>query len=200
MRFKNINTRTNAGGEIGGAAAGVNQVPPQAPASGMEMLDKPTRLTDGDVRKTLVQMAQAITLQAQAMTALAEKQGVPRENPPTSTMANRLSVFTRVNPPIYTRSKIAKDLEEECRETMLHDSMDLSKLMFHVKQVDESRKRKHTRVGNKSRQVEKNFSRKSSTEIMGIPRFKKGLSHQGESSSFKGLYDRDSKPRVERKK
>ena len=68
----------------------------------MEMLVNPTGLTDGEVRKTLVEMSQAITLQAQAMTALAEKQGVPRENPPTSTMANRLRDFTRIHPPFYT--------------------------------------------------------------------------------------------------
>ena len=77
---------------------------------------------------------------------------------------------------------------------MLHDSMDLSWLMVHVHRVEESRKRKHTRVGNKSRQTDDNFSRKSNTEIRDKPRFKKGLSHQGESSSSKGIYDRDSIP------
>ena len=75
---------------------------------------------------------------------------------------------------------IDEDLEEECKLAMLHDSIDLSRLMVHVQQVDESRKRKHTRAGNKSRQAEKNFSRKSSTEIRDKPRFKKGLSHQWE--------------------
>ena len=60
---------------------------------------------------------------------------------------------------------IAEDLEEECRAAMLHDNMDLSRLMVHVQQVEESRKRKHTRDGNRSRQAEENFSRKSSTEI-----------------------------------
>ena len=29
-------------------------------------------------------------------------------------------------------TRIAKDLEEECREAMLHDSMDLYRLMVHV--------------------------------------------------------------------
>ena len=68
---------------------------------------------------------------------------------------------------------IAEDLEEECRAAMLHDSMHLSSVMVHVQQVEETRKRKHTRVGNKSRQAEENFSRKSSTESMDKPRFKK---------------------------
>ena len=56
---------------------------------------------------------------------------------------------------------------------MLHDNMDLSRLMVHVQQVEESRKRIQTKVGNKSRQSEENFSRKSSTESMDKPRFKK---------------------------
>ena len=81
---------------------------------------------------------------------------------------------------------------------MLHDNMDLSRLMVHVQQVEESRKRKQTMVGNKSTQADANFSRKSSTEIMDKPRFKKGLSHQGDSSSSKGRHDRNSESRVER--
>ena len=86
----------------------------------------------------------------------------------------------------------AEDLEEECRATMLHDNMNLSRLMVHVQQVEESRKRKQTRVGNKSRQADENFSRKSSIEIRDKSRFKKEFSHQGESSSSKGLHDRNS--------
>ncbi|XP_069148273.1 uncharacterized protein [Solanum lycopersicum] len=93
---------------------------------------------------------------------------------------------------------IAEDLEEECRAAMLHDNMNLSRLMVHVQQVEESIKRIHTRVGNMSRQAEENFSRKSSTEIRDKPRFKKGLSHQGESSSSKGLHDKNSESRVKR--
>ena len=43
-------------------------------------------------------------------------------------------------------TKINRDLEEECRSAMLHDSIDLSRMMVHVQQVEESRKRKHTRA------------------------------------------------------
>ena len=64
--------------------------------------------------------------------------------------------------------------------------------------MEESRKRKHPRVGNRSRQAEENLSRKSSTKFRDKPRFKKGLSHQGESSSSKGRHDRNSESRVER--
>ena len=63
---------------------------------------------------------------------------------------------------------------------MLFDSMDLYTIMIHVIHVEEGKKRKHTSAGNRSRQAEKNFSRKSSTEITDKPKFKKGLSHQGE--------------------
>ena len=55
---------------------------------------------------------------------------------------------------------IAEDLEEECREAMIHDNMDLSRLMVHVQQVKGSRKRKHTMAGNRSRYAQENFSRR----------------------------------------
>ena len=95
-------------------------------------------------------------------------------------------------------TKINRDLEEECRSAMLHDNIDLSRMMVHVQQVEESRKRKHTRAGNRSRQAEKIFSRKSSTKIRDKHRFKKGIFHQGDLSSSKGLHDRNSKSRVKR--
>ena len=81
---------------------------------------------------------------------------------------------------------------------MLHDSMDLSRLMVHVQQVEKNRKMKHTRSGNTSRQAEENFSRKSRIEIRNKPRFIKGLSHQGESSLLKAIYDKDFELRVKR--
>ena len=70
--------------------------------------------------------------------------------------------------------------------------------MVHVQQVEESKKRKHSRVGNKARQADENFSRKSSIEIRDKSRFKKEFSHQGESSSSKGLHDRNYESRVKR--
>ena len=38
----------------------------------------------------------------------ADKQSVPRENPPTCTMARRLRDFTRINSPVYTGSRILR--------------------------------------------------------------------------------------------
>ena len=46
-----------------------------------------------------------------------------------------------MNPPIYTGSKIAEDLEEECRAAMMYDTMDLSMLMVHVQQVEKAGRR-----------------------------------------------------------
>ena len=108
--FSKLNTRRNAGRGRGKAAVGGNKVPPGAPAVEMEMLVNPAGLTDGQVRIDLVQMSQAITLQGQAMTAQIEQQGVPRQNPPSSTIVSRLRYFTRRNPPIYTRSKIDENI------------------------------------------------------------------------------------------
>ena len=143
----------------------------------MEMQVHPTKLTDGEVRKTLIDMAQAITLQDQAMTALTEQQGVPRENPPASTMANSLRDFMKMNPLIYTGSKIGENIVEECWEAMLHVGFDLLRITIHVKHMEEKRNTKHNRTGSMSRQAEKNFSRKSSTEIRDKPKFRKGLFH-----------------------
>ena len=83
-----------------------------------------------------------------------------------------------MNSPIYTGSMIAENHEKECRVDILHASMGLSRLMVHVQQVEENRKRKHTKAESRSRKAENNFSRKSSTEIRDKPRFKKGLYNQ----------------------
>ena len=115
-----MTTRRNAGGEIGQEAAGVNHVFPHALAARMEMPFNLTGLKDGEVTKTLVQMDQDNTLEAQAMTTQMEQQGVPRENPPSRTMAKRLWDFRRMNPPGYTVSKNVDGIEEECRESTLN--------------------------------------------------------------------------------
>ena len=47
-----------------------------------------------------------------------------------------------------------------------------------------------------SRQAEEIFSRKRSIEITEKPRFMKGLSQKGESSSSNGLCDKDSEPEL----
>ena len=54
----------------------------------------PAGLTDGEVRKALLQMAQDITTQAQAITAQAAREGAPGENPYAGTMHSRLRIST----------------------------------------------------------------------------------------------------------
>ena len=104
-----------------------------------------------------------------------------------------------MNPPIYTGSNIDVDLEEECREAMLHDSMDLPRLMVHVQQVGKKEGQESTLVqGKDPRQTKMNFSRKSSTEIRDKPWFKKGIPHLWESSSSKVRNDKDLEPRVKK--
>ncbi|XP_027767781.1 uncharacterized protein LOC107030326 [Solanum pennellii] len=131
-------------------------------------------------------MAQAIMVQAQAMTAQVNRHDVQRDNPLVRSMADRLRDFTRMNPPIFIGAKTSEDpqefidevhkilvamgatdiekaellsrdemsrfltgingdLEEECRSVMLHDNIDLSRLMVHVQKVEDSRKRKGVR-------------------------------------------------------
>ena len=46
-------------------------------------------------------------------------------------------------------TRIIRDLEEQCRYTMLHDNMDLSRLMVHIQQVEKSRKNMGARDGRR---------------------------------------------------
>ena len=73
-----MNTRRNADREIGGAATGVNKVPPQAPVAGMEMSVNSTGLTHGQVTTSLVEMALGINLQAQAMSEQVNRQNIQK--------------------------------------------------------------------------------------------------------------------------
>ena len=46
---------------------------------------------------------------------------------------------------------VSEDLEEDCWAAILHDYMDLARLMVHAQQVDESHRRKRGREGKKPR-------------------------------------------------
>ena len=107
-----MNTWRTKGLRTGAATARCNKNPPQAPAEGVAMPVNPARLTDAEVRASLAQMAPAITIQAQAMTAQVNRENVQRENPPVRSMADRLRDFTRMNPPIFTGAKTSEDPQE----------------------------------------------------------------------------------------
>ena len=64
-----MNTSRAIAQRRGGAASGGKQDPPQAPVKGLVMPVNLAELTDNEVRASLSQMAQSITMKAQAMTA-----------------------------------------------------------------------------------------------------------------------------------
>lgn len=57
-------------------------------------------------------MVEAITAQAQAITSKATREGAPRENPHSSTMANILRDFTSMNHPVYFGCTTNEDTQE----------------------------------------------------------------------------------------
>ena len=62
-------------------------------------------LMDGEARAALVQITQTITAQADTITTQATRECSPRENPYSTTLASTLRDFTRMNPPVYFRSR-----------------------------------------------------------------------------------------------
>ncbi|XP_015068718.1 uncharacterized protein LOC107013284 [Solanum pennellii] len=157
-----MNTRSKAVRRVGeeivnaGDTPQGNRVPPQVQTLANEqLLGNPPAMTDGEVRAVLFQMVQAITTQTQAIMAQANREVVPREKQHASTMASRLRDFTRINPPIYEKNRyvtgVYEYLEEEYHAAMLHNNMDLSRLMVHAQQVEESRLRRSNRESKKAR-------------------------------------------------
>ncbi|XP_069152031.1 uncharacterized protein [Solanum lycopersicum] len=247
-------------------------------------------------------MAQAITMQAQAMTAQVNRQDVLRENPPVRSIADRLRDFTRMNPPIFTGAKTSEDpqefidelhkilvamgatdiekaelasyqlkdvaqtwckmwffpremkeakveefinlkqgsmtvreyslkfvklsryatplvstsreemsrfltgingdLEEDCQAAMLHDNMDLSRLMMHVQRVEDSRKRRGVRDVRRPRpQDQAGPSHRGHGNNFGIReqlKFKKGQQSAGNSDPQRNTMPRGGRPEPKR--
>ena len=73
---------------------------------------------------------------------------------------------------------INRDLEKECRAEMLHDTMDLSRLMVHVQQVEDSRKRRGVRDVRRPRPQDQagpsHGGHRNNFGILEQPKFKKG--------------------------
>ena len=82
-------------------------------------------------------------------------------------------------------TSVSEDLEEECREAMLHDNMDLARLIVHENQVEARRKRKRGREGKKPRPLKQAGSStcRSSFEVKDRPKFNKGNQHSGNTTS-----------------
>ena len=81
---------------------------------------------------------------------------------------------------------ITGDLEEECQPAMLHDNMDFSRLMLHVQQVEDSRKKRGLcdarRTKSNDQACPRNRGNKNNFGIREQPRFKKGEQSSGTSN------------------
>ncbi|TMW94551.1 hypothetical protein EJD97_010104 [Solanum chilense] len=161
----------------------------QAPAN-------PPPMTEAKIRDILAQMAQAITtqaqaatVQAQAMMAQANREVAPRVHQQFSTVASQLRDFTRMNHPTFYGSKVdedpqefidegvSDDLQEECHSSMLHENMNISYLLVHVRRVEEARAKRKDRDTKRARSFESGNTN-NRLEIQDKPRFKKRFSNQ----------------------
>ncbi|KAK4706303.1 hypothetical protein R3W88_034137 [Solanum pinnatisectum] len=89
---------------------------------------------------------------------------------------------------------VSDAIEEECRAAMLHDNMDISRLMVYAQQVEETRLRKKSREVKRARPEDGNFS-KSKFEGQSGPRFKKRFFNQSSSNAPKPIKYRVSNPK-----
>ena len=103
-----MNTRRNATRRLEEKIANVGapprgkQVPPLVEDANVDQAPvNPPPLTDGDIRVALIKLAQASTIQAQATTAQANRELVPRPHQQVTTMTSRQKDFTRMNPPTF---------------------------------------------------------------------------------------------------
>ncbi|XP_069155776.1 uncharacterized protein [Solanum lycopersicum] len=113
--------------------------------------------------------------------------------PLVSTSREEMSIFL---------TGINGDLEEDCRAAMLHDNMDLSRLMMHVQQVKDNRKRRGVRdvrrprpqdqAGPSHRGHGNNFS------VREQPKFKKGQQSAGNSDPQRNTTPRGGRPEPKR--
>ena len=72
---------------------------------------------------------------------------------------------------------VSEDIVEECRATILHNDMDLSRLMVHVQQVEESNLKKKNMDIKRARPYDVGTS-KGKFEIQDKPKCKKIFSNQ----------------------
>ncbi|KAK4713360.1 hypothetical protein R3W88_019267 [Solanum pinnatisectum] len=103
---------------------------------------------------------------ARAMEAQETRDVGPRVNTNEATMASKLRDFVRMNPPVFLGSKY--------RTAMLHNDMNISRLIVYAQSIKES---KHKRM---NRDVKRGRSNEQ-----GQPRFKKKAPNQDSSSAPK---------------
>ena len=96
-------------------------------------------------------------------------------------------------------TRVSDDLQEECHSSMLHDNMNISRLMVHDRQVKKARSRTKTRDSKRERSFEGGSS-KNKIAIQDKPRFKKKSSSQVPSKFPKDRDDKLAKPRAQKDK
>ena len=74
-----------------------------------QALINPPPLTHGDLRASVIQLDQIVTIQAQAMTAQANWEIVRRAHQQVATMASRIRDIIRMNPPTFYGPKVEED-------------------------------------------------------------------------------------------
>ena len=93
---------------------------------------------------------------------------------------------------------INEDLEEECRSAMFHDNMDLSSLMVHVQQVEDSRRKRsiyYARTNRPQDQVGRiHGGHRNNFGVREQPRFKKGQPSSGISNPLRSTTSRGGRP------
>ncbi|KAK4737486.1 hypothetical protein R3W88_001183 [Solanum pinnatisectum] len=88
---------------------------------------------------------------------------------------------------------VSDSIKEECHAAMLHENMDISRLMVYAQQVEETRLSKKNREVKWARTDDGNSS-KGMFEGQSGPKFKKRFSNQSSSNAPKNNKDRLSNP------
>ena len=92
---------------------------------------------------------------------------------------------------------VSEKLRKECRASMIHDNMELSRLIVHSPQVEDSCLRKKNREAKKAWSVESGSS-KNMFDLQDKPKFKKRFSNQVPSNLFKNFNNKGSNPKSQR--
>ncbi|XP_015081304.1 uncharacterized protein LOC107024885 [Solanum pennellii] len=90
------------------------------------------------------------------------------------------------------------DLEEECWYVMLHDNMNLSRLMVQVQQVEDNQKKRGVRDARRPKPQDQagpsNGGNRNNFGVREHPRFKKGQQSSGNSNFQRSTTPRGGRP------
>ena len=91
---------------------------------------------------------------------------------------------------------VSDDLQEEFHSVMLHDNMNISRLMVHARRVDETRAKRKDKDTKRERSFE-DGDIKNRLEIQDKPKFKKKFSNQVPSKFPKAKNYKNPKPKIQ---